>query len=83
MAERRREQDEEPVGPVAARIEHPRTDPVFTYAEMVGAAASFGVSSETVVGALHAAGVPRDDLLSRKQVEEALKAFEKREVNDA
>ena len=56
--------------------------PAFTYAEVVQAGTSFGVSNETVAGALVAAGIPRDAHLTRKMVEEAVKAFATREVED-
>lgn len=75
--------DDEPTTPgrVAEAVD-PRHDPVFTYGEVLQAGTSFGVSNETVAGALAAAGLPRDAHLTRKQVEDALKAFAKREVED-
>lgn len=73
----------EPPGRVrTAEAVDPRSDPVFTYGEVVHAGASFGVSDETVAGALVAAGFPRNAHLTRKQVDDALKAFAKREVED-
>lgn len=75
--------ESEPPGRVrTAEAVDPRTDPVFTYGEVVQAGTSFGVSNETVAGALVAAGIPRNAHLTRKQVEEAVKAFAKREVED-
>ena len=68
--------------PRRTAADHRDNDPVFTYDEVAHAGATFGVSNETVAGALIAAGIPRTAHLSRKQVEEALKAFAKREVED-
>jgi hypothetical protein len=60
----------------------PKNDPVFTYDEVAHGGASFGVSNETITGALVAAGFPRTARLTRQQVSDALKAFAQREVQD-
>lgn len=80
MAERARERADDD-GPVAEAV-NPEKDAVYTYAEVTQAGQRFGVSNETIVGALSAAGIPRDAHLTAKQVESAVKDFYEREVQD-
>lgn len=54
----------------------------YDYSEMLQAGPRFGVSNETIAGALHAAGHQRRTRLTVSQVEEALKAFARREIAD-